>query len=388
MQLEDAFSFFTQLNDIEREKSRNLLIKICKNILNEPNNEKYRDLNFMKMSKKFAKCTICMELLLSVGFEKSIDGQRLKLNNTTELNKLHTLHNKLTNVTEVTNVTSHTMEEAKQAVDLSVKNESKDTTSNVMQTKKILIEINEKFATYVDSNFIQYEHKKSALNLLVQLLDNLISNQNSANSTNLDWIQFALQMKIYKCDSIACEALHFAGFRPHVGNDGRIKKLVWDSKRAVSISNAKVIRDLLASHRYKLKHSNEYNYDIIEQLIGFEMGSKLQIMKAMDAVNNRNNTEEIAEYLTMHQVTPVFGQVIQDNSVDTNYLLRGHIYRNTTPANTKNCEISQCAHIYTAIKMLELYDKYMKDKQTQPELDIVTQVYAKLMTILSINQLI
>eukprot|EP01084_Bolivina_argentea_P306064 528805_1 len=107
MQLEDAFSFFTQLNDIEREKSRNLLIKICKNILNEPNNEKYRDLNFMKMSKKFAKCTICMELLLSVGFEKSIDGQRLKLNNTTELNKLNTLHNKLTNVTEVTNVTSH-----------------------------------------------------------------------------------------------------------------------------------------------------------------------------------------------------------------------------------------------------------------------------------------
>ena len=43
-----------------------------------------------------------------------------------------------------------------------------------------------------------------------------------------------------------------------------------------------------------------YDLDIINQLIQFEIGTKSQIMYAMDMVNNRNDINEIADYLASH----------------------------------------------------------------------------------------
>eukprot|EP01084_Bolivina_argentea_P076836 139306_1 len=41
----------------------------------------------------------------------------------------------------------------------------------------------------------------------------------------------------------------------------------------------------------------QYNENIINQLIELEIGSRSQIIQAMEMVNDKNNVEEIAEYL-------------------------------------------------------------------------------------------
>eukprot|EP01084_Bolivina_argentea_P076835 139305_1 len=43
--------------------------------------------------------------------------------------------------------------------------------------------------------------------------------------------------------------------------------------------------------------SHPYNEDIINRLIELQIGSRSQIRQAMEMVNNKNNIEEIAEYL-------------------------------------------------------------------------------------------
>ena len=53
-------------------------MKIFKNIIENPTQtQKYGDLHFGKIGKKFAKCKPALDLLLLCGFKKSNDGKRL-----------------------------------------------------------------------------------------------------------------------------------------------------------------------------------------------------------------------------------------------------------------------------------------------------------------------
>eukprot|EP01084_Bolivina_argentea_P278309 475372_1 len=56
------------------------LIKILKNVMNHPENEKYTNLNLLRVSKLFAKSYITMENLYGAGFEICNDGKRLLYN--------------------------------------------------------------------------------------------------------------------------------------------------------------------------------------------------------------------------------------------------------------------------------------------------------------------
>ena len=55
----------------DRNKLIKLLLKIINNIIENPSNTKYRDLNYIKIEKKFIKCPCCMDILFYCGFYKS-----------------------------------------------------------------------------------------------------------------------------------------------------------------------------------------------------------------------------------------------------------------------------------------------------------------------------
>mmetsp|Transcript_9809 Transcript_9809/g.8825 ORF Transcript_9809/g.8825 Transcript_9809/m.8825 type:complete len:184 (-) Transcript_9809:258-809(-) len=90
-----------QVGSVRREQAINFFVKILTNIIENPQEGKFKDLNHQKISGKFAKWNVnepMIELLKQAGFEQvqcSEKGQRLRLNNDTSkceqvLNDLYT----------------------------------------------------------------------------------------------------------------------------------------------------------------------------------------------------------------------------------------------------------------------------------------------------------
>ena len=75
------------------------------------------------------------------------------------------------------------------------------------------------------------------------------------------------------------------GFNKYINNKNE-KRLIFDIKW---LNKLKKLKNLL------------YNTDIINQLIQFEIGTKMEIMNAMDNVKNRNDINEIVEYITLNK---------------------------------------------------------------------------------------
>ena len=72
------YSFCHLYRDIDRNKAIKLLLKIYKNIINNPKEtKKYGDLHFGKIKQKLSKCQPAMDLLLLSGFKKSNNDTRL-----------------------------------------------------------------------------------------------------------------------------------------------------------------------------------------------------------------------------------------------------------------------------------------------------------------------
>merc|ERR1712048_950287 len=71
------------LPDADRDRGVKLCNKIFSNILNNPNDMKFRDLNFSKIRAKLDKCRPAFYLLFVAGFNQSPDGSRLQWQNTT-----------------------------------------------------------------------------------------------------------------------------------------------------------------------------------------------------------------------------------------------------------------------------------------------------------------
>lgn len=79
----EAQKKIVELYNLEDEDSRNqgikLVTQIFGNILKDPSNQKFRDLNFSKIRKRFSKCRPCLYILFSAGFSQNVDGSRLQL---------------------------------------------------------------------------------------------------------------------------------------------------------------------------------------------------------------------------------------------------------------------------------------------------------------------
>eukprot|EP01083_Nonionella_stella_P257414 881148_1 len=61
---------------------------------------------------------------------------------------------------------------------------------------------------------------------------------------------------------------------------------------------------------------DEYNQDIVNQLLELEIGTKQQILNAMDKVQNKNDIQEIAEYLMSINIDT---QHIVNNNIQPNH---------------------------------------------------------------------
>ena len=67
------------VDDPERQEGIKYLQQICSNILNDPSNPKFQDLNHEEIGKKLEGCQHALLLLFDVGFTLSEDEQRLQL---------------------------------------------------------------------------------------------------------------------------------------------------------------------------------------------------------------------------------------------------------------------------------------------------------------------
>ena len=86
-----------------------LLLRIFNNIINNPNKQKYKNLDFNIISKKFSKCPSCINILRCAGFYKSKNGHRLIFDEY-KLDKLKKIKNLLLNkITQQKRTTKSTL---------------------------------------------------------------------------------------------------------------------------------------------------------------------------------------------------------------------------------------------------------------------------------------
>ena len=124
----------------DRAKYVKLLLKIFNNIINNPSNEKYRNLNFNAINKKINSNKLCLNILNHCGFYKSPDGNRL-LFDSKNINKLKRIkllllqsqnNNNNTNNHDIQELMSDgwSFEEAKQAITMSQQTDKKMIAAN------------------------------------------------------------------------------------------------------------------------------------------------------------------------------------------------------------------------------------------------------------------
>ena len=86
-------------------KDLRLLIKILTNIINHPNEQKYRDINAMRVKKLFINGDECFQLLFHAGFQISNNNERL-LCNDPYFNRIKSLIQKLQSALSATTETT------------------------------------------------------------------------------------------------------------------------------------------------------------------------------------------------------------------------------------------------------------------------------------------
>ena len=90
--LQRRISDLLEIDSVERDKAIKLLRKILNNILNNPSNTKYADLNFRRICIKFEQCQPAFYLFYEAGFKQSRDGKRLQIalnDNVDSINKVN-----------------------------------------------------------------------------------------------------------------------------------------------------------------------------------------------------------------------------------------------------------------------------------------------------------
>eukprot|EP01084_Bolivina_argentea_P072484 131611_1 len=78
----------------QRVKSQNLFLKICSNILNNPEVDQYQSLNYNVVCSKLSDCYCCMQLLVKYGFYQSINNSRL-IFDSSKITELQEMKNKI-----------------------------------------------------------------------------------------------------------------------------------------------------------------------------------------------------------------------------------------------------------------------------------------------------
>ena len=78
---------------------------------------------------------------------------------------------------------------------------------------------------------------------------------------------------------------------------------------------SKLHNDLTNINNNDRNDKTKYDQDIINQLIAFEIGTKIEIMDAMDNVINRNDINEITEYLVSSREQEEYKDIEEQNQL-------------------------------------------------------------------------
>eukprot|EP01084_Bolivina_argentea_P305736 528198_1 len=86
------------------ERDKKMILQIFQNILQHPNNDKFKNLNLNRIGKLFSNQQICLQYLYDAGFYKSNDERRL-LHDKTKLNQLKQINQRVLciNLESITN---------------------------------------------------------------------------------------------------------------------------------------------------------------------------------------------------------------------------------------------------------------------------------------------
>eukprot|EP00483_Globobulimina_turgida_P013506 UN13531 len=68
---------YIEIQSMEHNKEVKLLKKLFENVLKNPNEKKFKDLNLSRLRAKLGKCEILIDQLYNAGFYKSNNGKRL-----------------------------------------------------------------------------------------------------------------------------------------------------------------------------------------------------------------------------------------------------------------------------------------------------------------------
>eukprot|EP01084_Bolivina_argentea_P151536 264486_1 len=93
MEIAKHFNSLSKIRSSEKRNGIHLLLWICNNIIQDPNNVKYHTLDFTVITQTLKHCQPCIELLLQAGFltvnkNKQLIFQRNKLNKLKNVQRL------------------------------------------------------------------------------------------------------------------------------------------------------------------------------------------------------------------------------------------------------------------------------------------------------------
>ena len=169
----------------EREKAIKLINKIFSNLISNENEEKYKDLNFLKISTKLPTC--CITLLLIAGFVISPNNERLyfddeKRNALLDTNKL--LQSKL----------SHAQNESNHNKPKRSMKEEKSDDEDEKEEKK-----------YADDDNAQHQSKESVLSYLMNFgyeQAEVMEALDAANNDTNVALEILIQVNVFMHDAL------------------------------------------------------------------------------------------------------------------------------------------------------------------------------------------
>ena len=94
--IEEHLKDLRDVDEPKRQAGNQYVQQICNNILSDPSNPKFRDLDHTEIEKKLDQCQPALLLLFDVGFIRSEDNQRFQLESDEHIiNNIQKLHDAL-----------------------------------------------------------------------------------------------------------------------------------------------------------------------------------------------------------------------------------------------------------------------------------------------------
>eukprot|EP01084_Bolivina_argentea_P110655 197530_1 len=216
--------------------------------------------------------------------------------------------------------------------------------------------------------------QKQILEELIRILTQLFKDLSDEQKNGVKFDLKPLQHRFNDKD-IFFRVLHQAGFMESYDDN---LAFVLSAKK-----EAKYVFDRIQAAYTEFKNSTNieidtglsYSVPLIHQLMSLQLGTKLEIMKAMDCVVNRNDINELMEHLQSNNdekqqstanglktdtETSKHSEKKIEHEMDLSYVLKPY-YRQPID----RCDISKCITVRNVVKGLKNYQLFIEQNETK-----------------------